>query len=121
MGFEILAIAFGLSTFSDWIIGSCVRVWGDNNSGEASVRKASFAAWDHTCLTHAICLFSVQIGCEIYIDRVLCAENISDCSSCNDFRMLQKLGAKMVAPFLDASFCQPSAWEFLSAKGRNIQ
>jgi hypothetical protein len=51
---EVLAVAVGLSTFSQWLYGRRVVVFEDNRGAEGSIRKGASSAWDQCLLIHEI-------------------------------------------------------------------
>ena len=63
MSLELLAIAFGLSTFSSSLSGRRARLWSDNVGAEAATRKGASKEWDYTCLINSLWL---QAGPPLY-------------------------------------------------------
>ena len=59
MSLELLAIAFGLSTFQHWIKDRNVHIYSDNTGAEHTTDRGGARAFDHTCLIHGIwCVFT---------------------------------------------------------------
>ena len=54
MGLELLAIALGLSTFSEIFKGRRVWLWSDNTGSEYGTKKGSAASWDHCCIQQCL-------------------------------------------------------------------
>ena len=110
-GLELAAIALGLSTFGDYCRDRKVHVWSDNCGSECAVRKGSAAAWDHTCIVHAIWVKAAALGCHLRVDRVPTKVNIADQPSRGYYKLLEAVQAVRVRPCLDECFWKESAWD----------
>ena len=88
MGLELLAIAFGLSSFLEMCAGRTVRVWSDNVGAESCARRGSAKSFDHNCIVHCIWLFAAKHGINLRIDRVPTKDNISDLPSREEYGLL---------------------------------
>ena len=118
MGLELLAIAFGLSTFKKQCQGRCVRLWSDNVGAESSARKGGAKQFDHGSLVHGIWLFAAKHSIDLRVDRVPTEENISDLPSREEYELMKTAGIQRVQPKLDREFQNPCAWESLRLHGR---
>ena len=102
MSLELLAIAFGLSSFGEIIRGRRVYVWSDNTGSEHATRKGAAKAFDHCCVVHSIWLKAAEIGVDLQVDRVPTEANIADLPSRGQYELIERLGAVRAAPLLDA-------------------
>ena len=118
MGLELLAIAFGLSTFKEQCRGRCVRLWSDNVGAESSTRKGGAKEFDHGSLVHAIWLFTARHSIDLRVDRVPTEDNLSDLPSREEYELMKLAGIERVQPKLDSEFQNPCAWESLRLYGR---
>ena len=116
MSLELLAIAFGLSSFGEIIKGRRVYVWSDNTGSEHATRKGAAKAFDHCCVVHSIWSKAAEIGIDMQVGRVATEANIADLPSRGQYDLLGRLGALRAAPLLEERFCKPDAWEALSVK-----
>ena len=116
MSLELLAIAFGLSTFSDSLVGRRIFLWSDNTGSEYAVRRGSARCFDHCCLVHSILMKALDLKAELVVDRVPTDVNVADLPSREEYQLLLDLGARFVPPVLDERFYDPMAWEALSLK-----
>jgi len=115
MSLELLAIAFGLSTFSDALEGRRVRLWSDNVGAEAATRKGASKEWDYSCLINSLWLQAAQLRVSLRVDRVPSKLNVSDLPSREQYWLLREIGASFVQPRLSEAFWKPDAWASLSA------
>ena len=115
MSLELLAIAFGLSTFSGALVGRRVRLWSDNVGAEAATRKGASKEWDYSCLINSLWLQAAQLRVSLHVDRVPSVLNISDLPSREQYWLLREIGASFVQPHLSEAFWEPAAWASLSA------
>ena len=98
---ELLAILFGLSTFSTALSGSYVRVWTDNTVAESNLIKGASKAADLNMLVHGVWLLAAYLSVGMHIGRVPSVENISDLPSREKYDLLvSRLGAARVEPVL---------------------
>ena len=110
MALEILAIALGLSTFHGEVAGAVLRIWTDNVGCELSIKRGSSKREDHNLLVHAIWLMCARKDLTIWLERVPTDDNISDCPSRQDYRLLQQLGAVWAEPKMEKAFLEPDDW-----------
>ena len=108
---EILAIAFGLSTFIDMIRGRNVHVHSDNTGAQHTTAAGRARVFDHTMLIHSIWTLALEASISLYVSRVPTKENIADDPSRERYWLLDQMGAQAVEPKLDARFRHPDAWE----------
>ena len=113
MGLELLAIALGLSTFGELLLGRNVRVWSDNTGSEHATRRGASKQFDHNCIAHCIWLVAARLKIGMQIERVATDDNIADLPSREDYRAMQALGATRFFPKLDDIFWSPCSWESL--------
>ena len=109
-----MAIAFGLSTFSQLLATRRVCVWSDNTGSESATRKGAARSFDHSCIIHSIWLKAALIQADLHILRVPTEDNVADLPPREDYVLLQVIGASRVEPVLDAAFWKPDAWEALT-------
>eukprot|EP00959_Pyramimonas_sp_CCMP1952_P312438 6539730-Pyramimonas_sp.AAC.1 len=69
MSLELLAIAFGFSTFSSALAGRRVRLWSDNVGAEAATRTGASKEWDYTRLINSLRLEAAQLRVALHVDR----------------------------------------------------
>ena len=110
MALEILAIALGLSTFHGEVAGAVLRIWTDNVGCELSIKRGSSKREDHNLMVHAIWLMCARKDMTIWLERVPTDDNISDCPSRQDYRLLQQLGAVWAEPKMEKAFLEPDDW-----------
>ena len=63
MTLEILAIAVGLSTFAEEIMGERLFIYSDNVGAEGAVREGKAKRWDHAKLVHSIWDAALVFAC----------------------------------------------------------
>ena len=104
-GLEMLAIALGLSSFSDELRGRNVAVYSDNKGAEAATRRGSARSWDHCQIIHEVWTMALRIGAHLWIERVSSEDNISDLPSREEYRLLQEgFNAKWRKPVIGQVF-----------------
>eukprot|EP00959_Pyramimonas_sp_CCMP1952_P060473 1263509-Pyramimonas_sp.AAC.1 len=113
MGFEVLAIALGLSSLDGRLTGRALEVFSDNSGAERSVARASAKDWGRTALVHGTWPLAARMSLSIWARRVPSKSNISDGPSREVYKLLQFIGARQVPAALGARFHAPEAWEAL--------
>ena len=81
MGWELFAIALGLSSFSHLLRHRHVTVWSDDVGSERATAKGKAKQWDHTCVVHCLWLMAAKLGITMWIERVPTDDNIADLPS----------------------------------------
>lgn len=114
---ELLAILFGLSTFSTTLSGSYVRVWTDNTVAESNFIKGASKAADLNMLVHGIWLLAAYMSVGMHIGRVPSVEHISDLPSREKYDLLVNiLGAVSVEPVLHPLASCVGDWELIGSQ-----
>lgn len=98
---EIVAIMIGLSTFASLLRGRRVILYSDNSGAEKSTVKGAARAPDHNSLVHAIWTHVLRQRIHLWIERVPSKDNISDCPSRFDYRLMNEIGAIWNEPVVD--------------------
>ena len=68
---------------------------------EHSTVKGSAKAFDQNQIVHQIWTLAFELGIQLWIERVPSEDNISDCPSRFDYRLMDELGAIWCRPVLD--------------------
>lgn len=117
---ELLAIAFGLSTFAKELRGGNIVVHSDNTVAENSVRKGRARSFDHTAVVHSIWAKILELDANMYVVRVASKENLADDPSRERYILLQRMAAELgveveaVDPVLDLRFAAAQSWDSLA-------
>ena len=85
MGWELFAIALGISAFVDLLRDRTVVVWSDNTGSESGTSKGRAKEFDHSCIIHCIWLFAAQNRMRLRIERVPTKDNIADLPSREEY------------------------------------
>jgi hypothetical protein len=98
MGLELLAILFGMMTFSTLLANRTFRVWTDNSGAEGAVARGGSAQRDHNAIIHQIWTYAYTCYMNPWFARVPSDDNVSDGPTRGDHRVVRALGAlKVVA------------------------
>ena len=129
-GLEIWAIALGLSTFQQQIMGKTVFLYSDNTGVHAcrvtasptSVRicfefagaelgtvKGSAKAFDHNALIHNVWMQALVQRFELWVYRVPTDDNLSDLPSRGEYALLDEMGAVWQEPCIAQMYLEESA------------
>jgi hypothetical protein len=111
MAWELLAIALGISTFREKLVGRRVRIWCDNVGGEQALRAGAARSLDHNLMVHGVWLHAVRVGYGIWVERVPTKDNIADLPSRESYGLLRSLGATWAEPVMDKAFLEPRKWD----------
>ena len=95
---EILAVALGLSTFTEELRRKKVLIFSDNKGAEAMCRRGSGRSADQNKLVNMIWTHAVANGSHIWMERVASTENISDPPSREDYALMKAIGASWIEP-----------------------
>jgi hypothetical protein len=114
MSLELLAIAFGLSTFCEQLRGRNLVVFSDNTGAEHATTKGGSKEWDHSCIAHCIWSCALQLRIGLWLERVPSKDNISDDPSREKYELLERLRAINVPARLFESFGSSQTWQVLS-------
>jgi hypothetical protein len=96
MGLELLAILFGLMTFSTLLANRTFRVWTDNSGAEGAVARGGSVQPDHNGIVHQIWTFAYSCFMNPWFARVPSDDNVSDGPTRADHRVVRALGALKV-------------------------
>ncbi len=129
MALEIMAIAVGLSTFSEQVRGRKVIVFSDNKGAEVPIlcerfawlasvklacvqeatRKGSAKSWDHAQLIHEIWSHALCNGTALWLERVDSESNLSDLPSRMEYDFVCELDAVWHEPKIAKIYHDPAA------------
>ena len=109
MGLELLAVAWGLSTYSMILRGRRVRVWSDNTGNEASLRKGRARAFDRNALVHFLTRKAALDKLHLWVGRVPSELNIEILPAGESYEVLHALRAEAIPAVLDTAFTCPEA------------
>ena len=116
IGLELLAIALGMSTFEELLLGRRVCIWSDNVGSERGVHKGAAKAWDHSQIIHGIWIHAVRLQAHLHILRVPTEDNIADLPSRCEYDLLERIGAPWYTPKLANHYCAKECWRVLSLR-----
>ena len=116
IGLELLAIALGMSTFEELLLGRRVCIWSDNVGSERGVHKGAAKAWDHSQIIHGIWIHAVRLQAHLHILRVPTEDNIADLPSRCEYDLLERIGAAWYTPKLSNHYCAKECWRVLSLR-----
>ena len=114
MGLELIAIALGLCSFSDFLVGTHIRIFSDNSGAESAARRGTAREFDHCCIAHSLWTKILHLHASVYVDRVPTEENLADLLSREEYDLLRWIGAVKVPARLDDRFYEPGAWKSLT-------
>ena len=126
-GLEIWAIALGLPTFQQQIMGKTVFLYSDNRSvcvalpercdlvrqrfcfcvlagAEHSTAKGSARAFDHNSLIHNVWMQALVQRFSLWVYGVPTDDNLSDLPSRGEYELLHELGAVWHDPSIAAMY-----------------
>ena len=93
MGLELLAILFGMMTFSPLLVNRTFRIWTDNSGAEGAVARGGSPQPDHNCIIHRIWSFAYLNFMNPWFGRVPSDDNVADGPTRGDHRVLLALCA----------------------------